>query len=393
MPDTRWENWSGSVSTTPTERYVPETEADLVDIVDRHAPADTIRAVGAGHSFTRLGETANVLVSMDALRGVTTVDPAAERATVRAGTRLEAMNASLADHGLAMTNIGDIDQQRLAGAMVTGTHGTGREFGILATQIAEARVVTADGDVVTVAPDDGDPFQAAQVCLGALGLFSSLTLDLVPAYDLKMVKRSVSLDVALEHMDALLASNRHAEFFWWPDQDVAEVKTIDRPNQLHEPALPGATVEEVQVGPSHEVFPTVREIRFNEMEYGLPASAGPAAMREIQSLVTSRDDVSFPVEYRFVRGDDIPLSPAFDRDTVFIAVHKYHEKPYADFFEQAEAIFRSHGGRPHWGKHHTLTASELASLYPRWDDFHDVRRQFDPDGVFRNEYLSALFGS
>jgi FAD/FMN-containing dehydrogenase len=391
-----WENWSGSVDAAPATVYEPATEAELVEVVERHAPEDTVRAVGAGHSFTRLGETDDVLVSMAELTGVESVDrevgtaDGGGRATVLAGTRLEEMNAALADEGLAMENMGDIDQQRLAGALATGTHGTGTDFGVLATQVAELRLVTAGGEVVTLSPGD-EGFGAAQVSLGALGLVSAVTLDLLPAYDVEMLKRAVDLEVALEYIEDLLVQNRHAEFFWYPDEDVAKVKTINRTGRTHGPDLPGATLEETETGPSHEVFPSVRDIRFNEMEYGVPAADGPAAMREVSDLVAGRDDVSFPVEYRYVRGDDIPLSPAHGRDAVFIAVHKYHEKPYADFFERAEEIFRSYGGRPHWGKHHNRTAPELSSLYPRWDDFQAVRDSLDPEGVFLNDYVRELF--
>lgn len=391
MEGNRWRNWSGSVEATPAAAYEPASEAELVEIVERHAPEDTIRAVGAGHSFTRLGETEDVLVSMAALTGVESLDRDAGRATVLAGTRLEDMNATLAEAGLAMKTMGDIDQQRLAGALATGTHGTGTEFGVLATQVAELRLVTAEGEVVPVSPEDGDCFGAAQVSLGALGLVSAVTLDLLPAYEVEMVKRAVDLEVALESIDDLLARNRHAEFFWYPDEDVAKVKTINRVGREHTPDLPGATVEETETGPSHDVFPSVRDIRFNELEYGVPAGDGPDAMREVRDLVASREDVSFPVEYRYVRGDDIPLSPAHGRDTVFIAVHKYHEKPYADFFAHAEEVFRSFGGRPHWGKHHNRTAADLQSLYPRWDDFQAVRDSLDPEGVFLNEYARDLF--
>lgn len=393
MSEPRWENWSGSVTATPAAVYHPETEDDLLDVVDRHAPEDTVRPVGAGHSFTRLGETDGAIVATDRLTGVESVDRDAGRATVRAGTRLAEMNAELAEYGLAMENLGDIDRQRLAGAMSTGTHGTGEDFGVLPTQIAELRLVTADGEVETVSPADGDRFGAARVSLGALGLVSAITLDLLPAYELEVRHRAVDLEVALERFEDLLAENRHAEFFWWPDGDYAEVKTIDEPGTDHLPELPGATVEEIQVGPSHEVFPTEREIRFNEMEYGVPAEDGPEVMREIRDLVASREDVSFPVEYRYVQGDDVPLSPAHGRDSVFVAVHKYHEKPYAEFFARAEEIFRSYDGRPHWGKHHNLAAEELAPSYPRWEDFQAVRRSLDPEGTFLNGYLRELLGA
>jgi len=390
MPE--WENWSGGVACHPDHVHRPETEADIVALVEEHAPESTIRVAGSGHSFSPVVPTDDVLVSLERYTGIESVDADAGRATVRAGTVLESVNEAFADHGLAMENLGDIDQQTLAGALATGTHGTGAAFGILPTQIAELRLVTADGAVVTCAPDERpDLFRAAQVSVGAVGIVSALTLDLEPAYRLRMEKRERDLDAVLDEVEAYAAENRHFEVFWYPGHEVAEVKTINEPDETPPPR--GGELVEVETGSSHEVFPSVREIRFDEMEYALPRDAGPAAMRDVREIIeTSDENITFPVEYRCVAPDDIPLSPAHGRETTYVAVHRYHERPHEEFFRTCEQRFREDDGRPHWGKIHYRDGDDLAELYPEWDRFVAARERVDPDGVFLNDHLAELFG-
>lgn len=384
-----WENWSGRVACEPAEVRTPATEGELVDLISASDPAQTIRVAGAGHSFTDLVPTDDLLISLEEYTGIEAVDVDAHRATIRAGTVLEDLTAQLAEQGLAMENLGDIDQQTLAGALATGTHGTGIEFGILSTQVAAVRLVTAAGDVHTLTPDD-DAFGPAQVSLGALGVVSAVTLDLQPSYEVKMVKRERAVEDVLAEMGAYEAENRHVEFFWYPGESVAEVKTINRTDQP-DPPLRGGEVVETQVGPSHEVFPSVRDIKFNEMEYALPAADGAEAFHRIRSIIEDHGDVTFPVEFRRVAPDDIPLSPAHGRDTTFLAVHRYHKRPYEQFFATCESVFREYDGRPHWGKLHSQAAASLQALYPEWDHFETVRGNLDPDGVFLNEHLRRLF--
>ncbi|MFB6171171.1 MAG: D-arabinono-1,4-lactone oxidase [Haloarculaceae archaeon] len=387
----RWENWSGRVACEPTAIERPETEAELVSLVETHAPESTIRVAGAGHSFTDVVPTDDVLVSLENYAGVESVDPERGRATVRAGTVLADAGRELAAHGLAMENLGDIDRQTVAGALATGTHGTGTDFGVLATQVTAVRLVTADGRVRTLEPGD-EAFGPAQVSLGALGVVSAVTLDCQPSYELSMVARERPVDEVFADLDAYKSENRHFEFFWYPGDDLARVKTINRTDEPA-PPLRGGEVVERQTGPSHEVFPSVRDVRFNEMEYGLPAAHGEAAFRRARSALESHGGISFPIEFRCVAADDVPLSPAYGRETTFVAVHRYHERPYRAFFDRCEAVFDEYEGRPHWGKLHTQTAADLAPRYPEWDRFQAVRRDLDPHGVFLNDHLRDLFGA
>jgi FAD/FMN-containing dehydrogenase len=144
---------------------------------------------------------------------------------------------------------------------------------------------------------------------------------------------------------------------------------------------------------SHRVFATPRAVRFQEMEYSLPVDALPEVVTAIDRIIRDNKlNIHFPVECRFVRGDDIALSPAHGRDSAYIAVHTYKDMPRRDYFDAVEAVFRQHEGRPHWGKLHTATPDELRARYPQWDSFQSVRQRLDPDGVFLNPYLRGLFG-
>lgn len=423
-----WENWSGAVRATPAEIATPASRDAVVDVVERaRDEGRNVRVVGSGHSFTRLVETDDVLVSLDEHQGVVDIDEDAQRATVKAGTKLHRLNDALDEHDLAMENMGDVDEQSVAGALSTGTHGTGIGFKVLADQLASVTLVDGEGEVRTYDRGD-DGFGPAQVSLGALGVITEVTLDLEPAYDLRLVKSKRDVDAVLDEIEELRDGNRNFEFFWFPHTDVAVTKEINETDRDHTASvgeggfdevlenkawgtlcklstfLPGtakhaaglaaaAIKDEDVVGPSHAIYTQLRDVRFNEMEYGVPAEQGPEAFRAIRELIEEdHRDVAFPVEYRYVAGDDIPLSPAHGRDTAFIAVHKYHEKEYHDYFRDCEDVFREHDGRPHWGKMHFLESATLADLYPMWDDFHAERRDSDPDGVYLNDYLAELFG-
>jgi FAD/FMN-containing dehydrogenase len=142
---------------------------------------------------------------------------------------------------------------------------------------------------------------------------------------------------------------------------------------------------------SYAIFPSERTTPFVEMEFAVPLRQGPDCFREIRQLIREKHPLAtWAVEYRTLRGDDLYLSPSYQRDSVTISVHEAADRPYRAFFDDAEAVFRNHGGRPHWGKLHTHRADELRGLYPMWDRFQRVREQVDPDGRFLNDYLRGL---
>jgi L-gulono-1,4-lactone dehydrogenase len=418
-----WRNWSGSQRCSPRlER--PRTRHELAEIVAR-APGP-VRVTGAGHSFSGAATTDGTLLQLDALARVLDADTASGLVRVEAGIRLHALSAELHARGLAMPNLGDIDVQSLAGALSTGTHGTGARLPNLSGQVEAMELVLADGSERVI--DGGDELRAARVGLGALGVVVAVTLRCVPAFRLHAVDEPAELDVILATLQERAGAHDHFEFFTFPHSHLALTRTWDRTEAP--PRHPGplrAYVSDVlldnrafhavnllarrrpgliprlnrfassvasqreQVDWSHRVFASPRLVRFEEMEYALPrerAADGVRAAREI----LARHPVSFPVELRFSAADDALLSPAEGRDSAFVAVHLFQGMDYEPAFREVEAAMSELGGRPHWGKRSFLSAEELAPRYPRWAAFQAVRAELDPDGRFASAWLLDVLG-
>src|SRR5450631_1889210 len=225
-----WRNWAGTATAAPARWCRPRSEAEIAAAVkDAGAAGLTVRALGSGHSFTAVAATSGVALDLSGWAGITAADTRTGLVTVRSGTLLRALNAELSGLGLAMANLGDIDVQTLAGALATGTHGTGARLGGLATQVEALDLVLADGSAVTcsacVRPE---LFAAARVGLGALGVITSVTLRCVPSFTLVADERPVPVDEVIEQFDALAAANDHVEFYWFPYGRKALVKRNNR---------------------------------------------------------------------------------------------------------------------------------------------------------------------
>ncbi len=434
----QWSNWSGIVQCSPRQVLKPASIDELRQAI-RSAGQDgrKVRVVGSGHSFTPLVQSNDILISLDNLQGIEQVDADREQGgtvTVLGGTKLKKLGDDLLAQGLAQENLGDIDVQSIAGALSTGTHGTGARFGTLSTQIAGLTLVTADGELLECSPEQNpDIFKAAQVSLGMLGIIARVKLRVVPAKRLHFQSHGERLGPCLDNLERYRQENSHFEFYWFPYTEGVQVKFG---NETTEAAANGgntwsklwgnfnkvvlengvywvlseacrlrpqfcqsvskisvaalANVDEVEY--SHRVFATPRWVRFNEMEYNVPVEHARTVITEIQESINRHQfAVHFPIECRFVHADDIWLSPAYQREAFYIAVHMYRGMPYRDYFQHIEEIFRRYQGRPHWGKLHTQSAQSLVELYPRWNDFRRVRATLDPRGMFLNDYLHELF--
>jgi L-gulonolactone oxidase len=430
-----WRNWAGNQRCRPAAISSPATTEELAAAVERAAGQGLrVKAVGAGHSFTAIATTDGVQLRPDRLTGLVSADPATGLATFRAGTRLRDVPALLAPYGLAMENLGDIDVQTIAGAIATGTHGTGAGFGGLAAQVEGLTLVQADGSVVCCsASERPDLFAAARVGLGAFGVLATVTLSCPPAFVLQADESPMPLAEVLERFDELADGNDHFEFYWFPHTDVALTKRNNRlPADAPAAPLPAwksylddvvlsnglfeltnrlghrapATVPTLNrvaaraLGArryrdaSHRVFVTPRRVRFREMEYAVPRASAVGVLREIRALIERRGwHVSFPIEVRVAAADDIWLSTAYRRETAYIAVHEYHRVPGEGYFHGVEDIASAVDGRPHWGKLHFLDAPALAARYPRFDEAAALRGRLDPERRFSNPYLDTVFGS
>jgi FAD/FMN-containing dehydrogenase len=386
-----WRNWAGNVLCEPRARRSASTEADVVTALrDAAREGLGVRVAGSGHSFSPLVATDGLLLSLDGLTGIARHEPEARRVWVRAGTTLHDLGGALHALGLALENLGDVDVQALGGALATGTHGTGRALPNLSARVSGLRLLLADGSLrVLRAEDEPELLAAARVSLGALGVVTAARIDCVPAFRLHERVERLPLEDCLASLAERSAATRHFEFFWYPSRDLAEAKTI-HPTELPPEAVAGKKCE--RIGWSHEILPSVREQRFVEMEYALPAEAGPACFRAVRERMRSRHPhVTWPVEYRTLRADDAWLSTAHARETVTLSLHQDAGLPWQAFFDDLERLLRAHGGRPHWGKRHGLAARELAPLYPRFDAFRRLATELDPEGRFRNPHLRDLF--
>lgn len=428
----RWSNWDRRQSCAPAARERPAGVSELAGVLERAAEAGRrVRVAGSGHSFTALVPTDGTLVSMERMNRVLDVDPASGLVRVQAGIRIAELNAALERHGLALENLGDIDRQTIAGATATGTHGTGGSLRNLSAPIRSVELMCADGTLLTLdAEHDPDAFRAARVSLGALGVVTALTLEAVPAFRLCGEDGPAPLEATLAQLDELVADHDHFELYTFPYCDTALLRRNDvtdacvrersrvrryleeivlvnhglsafsRTGRRFPRLIPqlNRTVTRIagasrRVDASHRIFVSPRLVTFTEMEYAIPRAHAAAAVRAVRDVVHARRlPINFPIEVRFVAGDDALLSPAHGRDTCYIAVHVFDGMEFAPYFRAVEEIMDGFGGRPHWGKRHFQTARTLRPRYPEWDRFQAVRARLDPDGRFANPELDRVLG-
>jgi L-gulono-1,4-lactone dehydrogenase len=427
-----WRNWAGDQTCTPIERLRPANREELSErIVNAAAAGRKISVAGSGHSFTETAMSDGTMIDVGGLSGVIDADRASGLVKVWAGTVLADLNEQLHDLGLAMENLGDIDRQTIAGAISTGTHGTGSKLRNISSQVVAMELVLADGSVRELT-EGGDPdlLRAARVSIGAIGAISSVTLRCTPAFTLHRVDSSHPREEVLDSFQERADTHEHFELFTFPYADSALVLERNRTEAAPRPrgrtaaflndivlenwaleaisaagkAMPRAIPSlsrlaarlasgSTSIDRSDRIFANERRVRFTEMEYGVPREHGPeAARRVIDWIRSNRYPVFFPIEMRVTAGDDALLSPSHMRDTAYIAVHQYRGMRWRTYFEAVEAIMNEYGGRPHWGKRHFQTAATLAERYPRWADFQAARDELDPGHVFTNEYASVVLG-
>lgn len=423
QPAVVWRNWSGLQQCKAQAMATPADEAEIA----AHLRSSTgiVRCVGSGHSFSPLVPTDGTILALDRLSGIVSTDSAALTATVKAGTRLSLLSRQLDGSGLALPNLPDIDMQTVAGAIGTGTHGTGANLPALHADVLALRIVTPQGEVIDCdARRRPEIFDAARVSLGSLGVITQVTLRTVPAYNLHRKVRLMPLEELLQRAPDLARTHRNFEFFYLPFTGYAAMITHDNysgsdvlmPESQDEEALrdlrrlrdwlgkmprlrrwvAGKLIDshetEEAKNRSWKLLATSRRTRFNESECHVPRDAGIACVTEVIGALEKRNDVFFPVEFRLVKGDDAWLSPFYRRDSCSIAVHAAHDEAWEYLVSDIGRIFRKYDGRPHWGKLHDFSAKELAALYPRWNDFQEVRRRMDPRGRMLNAHLRTAFG-
>ncbi len=428
----RWRNWSGEQRCRPLAIRRPRTREGLIAaVIEERERGRRVKVAGSGHSFSGVALTDGAMLDVGLLDRVLDHDPVTGLVKVEAGIVLGDLSRRLDQRGLALENLGDIDRQTLAGSISTGTHGTGTRFRNLSSQVEALELVTADGTLHEISESsDPDGWRAARVGLGALGAIYSATLRTVTNFRIDRTDRARPLGEVLAGLDDLAGEYDHFEFYVFPHTETALCRESTRtqaPARTPSPAavyarevvvenwLAGAFVRVARHVPaaipalsrlaaagtgrsrkldsSFRVYASERRVRFTEMEYAIPREHARAAIEQVLATAARPElAVCFPIEVRFVAGDDAMLSPSHGRDSAYIAVHHDHRGDWQPYFDAVAAVMAGYGGRPHWGKRHKLAHAELADLYPRFADFADVRARLDPAAAFDNPYLEQTLG-
>ncbi|GAB3264721.1 D-arabinono-1,4-lactone oxidase [Nocardioides dilutus] len=430
-----WHNWSELEHATPTRIVEPaDSEAVAAEVTAARASGSQVKMVGSGHSFTAIGAPSATMLTPGRLAGILDVDREAMTVTAGTGTILKDLNRALEGEGLSLHNMGDIAEQTLAGAISTGTHGSGGRAASLAAQVVGLELVTGTGEVLRATSEENpDVLEMARVGLGALGVLTKVTFQVEPVFVLEAQEQPMSWAEATSTFDEMTATSDHLDMFWFPHTDrmltkrnhrrgtdltlarpLGRVKAwvdddllqntlfgmltaganrapgvIPRMNRVMARMLSARTYSDVP----HRVFTARRSVVFREMEYAIPREAGLEALAEVRKAIDgSRLRISFPVEVRTAPADDIPMSTAYERDTLYLAFHTHRDADHTDYFALVEPIMRTYDGRPHWGKMHTRTAEDLRPAYRRFDDFLAMRDRLDPDRVFANPHLRQILG-
>jgi L-gulono-1,4-lactone dehydrogenase len=429
MDDPRWRNWGRNQQAVAVDVLTPGSVDEVSAIVKAASGSGRrVKVVGSGHSFTGIAVADDQRLQLHRLAGLIAID--GNLVTVAAGMPMYALNAVLATHGLAVPNLGDIDAQTVAGAISTGTHGTGAAHSTLASCVEAVTVVTGTGHILHL-DSSSEMFPAARLGIGALGILVEVTLRCVEAFTLLADERPMPLAEVLAGLDEQIAVNDHVEFYWYPYTDRAQLKRNNAvqtshlpltrfrgwlddeflPNSVFQAAcrlgrtLPAAVpavsaiaaralTARTYTGRSDQVFCTPRRVRFTEMEYEVPRAAMPEVLAALPGIIDRLPfKVQFPVEVRFTGPDDVWLSHGYGRESAYIAVHQFTGSAFEPYFRAVEAVCEPLGGRPHWGKLHYRDADSLRKVYPKFDDFLGVRERLDPARVFTNGYLDRVLGA
>ncbi|CAL1697949.1 unnamed protein product [Somion occarium] len=433
-------NWGQSYTCSPSVVFEPETEEQCAVILEvARREGETVRAAGVGHSPSDLACTKGYMLRTEKLCRVLEVNTEKRYVVAEGGITLNALHAALAEHGLAMINVGSISDQTLAGVVTTATHGTGLGFKVISTHVQALVLLLADGSRRRCSRNEHAELFMASLCgLGSTGLILQIQMEVGPAFRLKERQTSLGFTEVVDRLDAYASASEHVRLWWFPQADTIRLSCADRTTEPRKPAASflwhsvigyhvvqfllfvGIYVRAINpwiarltvwldraptltVDDSWRVFNLDCKYPQFTTEWALPYTSTAACLLELRTWLDNEHRSPtglrphFPLEIRFSDQDDIWLSPSSGTRTTWIGIIQYKpygfNVPYRKLFAQFEAILAKHGGRPHWAKAHSLKPVELRRLYPRFDDFIRVLEDVDPRGMFRNEYVQRhLFG-
>jgi len=398
-----WTNWVGNQSFTPARFARPSSSEEVAALVGEAAAQGMgVRVVGAGHSFTPVVQTDGLLLDLSALAGVVDADPVRKRARARAGTPIHGFYEPLWEHGLALRNQGDIDDQHIAGAVATATHGSGIGNSCFSGVVRGVSLVTPEGSIRHIGEDEPRLLRAAQVSVGTLGVMTELEIEVAEAYRLSEQVDVWPWQEVMDRWDELVHGHRHFGFFWMPSEESAALYNIEGHGAMTDrcyvkiydeatPDQPDSAEPGRRTDCCYRIYPMVYDPNFHELEYFVPLERGPEALGAMRELMlASLPDSVYPLEVRTVGPDDAFLSPNYKTATTVISVSGTPGTDYWDYLRSVDALLAQFAARVHWGKLHFLDSERLHALYPEAGEFIAVRREIDPEGVFLNDHLRPL---
>ncbi|XP_041366843.1 L-gulonolactone oxidase-like [Gigantopelta aegis] len=429
-------NWATTYSCKPELYFEPETTDEIRQVlVFAREKAKKVKVVGYGHSPSDLACTTDYMISLKKYDKVLKVDKEKNQIKVQGGCMIKDLNNKVFPAlGLAFPVLGTVSELTVAGVISTGTHGTGANYGVFSTLVVSMELMTAAGDILEISNEkNAELMPAVTLSLGSLGVILTVTLQCEPAYKLHLVQYPLKLNDVLENLDVHVKSSDHFRFFWFPHTDNAICYHANRTTKEH--FVKTSWVWEMLVGyyllqllywistfiPQcvpllnrvffHLIYGSRQEkidrsdhiFNFNclfkqyVMEWAIPRDKTAVVLYDLKNWITANKfPAHFPVEVRFVKGDNLFLSPAYGQEACFINIIMY--RPYnkfvknEEYWEAFQKIVAQVGGRPHWAKDHKYKREHFEKLYPKFGEFCKIREKLDPNGMFLNANLDRVFG-
>ncbi|CAM2112392.1 L-gulonolactone oxidase [Caretta caretta] len=431
----KFQNWARTYGSSPELYFQPTSVEEIKEILDlARQRSKRVKVVGGGHSPSDIACTDDFMVQMGKMNKILKVDEEKRQVMVEAGILLSDLNVELSKYGLALANLGAVSEVAAAGVIGTGTHNTGIKHGILPTQVVALTLLTASGEILECSESvDAEIFQAARLHLGCLGVVLTITFQCVPEFYLQETTFPSTLQEVLDNLDSHLRRSEYFRFLWFPHSENVSIIYQDHTNKppsssanwfwdyaagyyLLEFLLWISTflpvlvcwinrfffwllftgkVEHVNL--SYKIFNYECRFRQHVQDWAIPIEKTKEALLELKAGLENNPKVvaHYPVEVRFARGDDILLSPCFQRDSCYMNIIMYRpygkDVPRLDYWLAYESIMKKAGGRPHWAKAHTCTRKDFQKMYPGFQKFCTIREELDPTGMFLNAYLEKVF--
>jgi FAD/FMN-containing dehydrogenase len=423
-----WQNWAGNIRFSPNKIARPRNTQEVVELVET---GRKIRCIGSGHSWSELAPTDDILMATDALNRILSINKVENTATIQAGAKLEDLNIELWNKGYAFSNLGSIARQSLAGAVSTATHGTGLNHKILGSMVTSFKLVKANGEILDVdKTKDSELFKTALISLGSLGIFTEMTINIVPKFQLRERSGLMNFEEVCDNILDWVKEENHIKMWWFAHTNKMMVyrynktyepvndtkfrqKLMDewvsvyfyrlmlwwsnrkpiRRKKMNQKIVNGRLPDVNRIERGYKVFNVPEPPVHRETEWAFDINLAPTLLREYRNMIEEKGHlINFIQEIRFVRGDDFALSPCYGRDSVYVGAYNADNRGWNELLADFEELAIKHNGRPHWGKEFNVGTDYLKSVYPKWDEFVELRKEMDAAGLFANPMIEKMFG-